>query len=54
MPKKRTQNYGDALVNVNGQVTIPAEARREMGFEPATRVIFARCLDCLLNSLAQT
>ena len=38
--KSELKNYGDTTVNTNGQVTIPAEARRDMGFEPATRVIF--------------
>ena len=32
--------YGDAPVNANGQVTIPADARRDMGLQPSTRVIF--------------
>jgi AbrB family looped-hinge helix DNA binding protein len=31
--------YGSATISERGQVVIPAEARRELGLEPATKVL---------------
>jgi AbrB family looped-hinge helix DNA binding protein len=31
--------YGIATVNEKGQVVIPADARRDQGFEPGTRLV---------------
>ncbi len=38
-PKFPGKCYGSTTVSERGQIVIPAEARREMGLEPGTRLL---------------